>query len=207
MNELLERLEGRLRDGDTSQVATLVLAALVVTLAAVWPTPGSGSNESWYPFAQARSVVLALMALGYGASAAAEAPRRAVATGLMVVLFALLVLPLEVAAHAASYPATPLWWSLVSVPVAALGYLVLGVLVGRVVRAVRLGAFLPLLIPAAVVGLLALDLRLGWTVLNPLTSAVAVSPLHLLVMGALGVVGVGVASVAWKRDRGGEAYR
>ena len=207
MRELLERLEGRLRDGDTTQVATLVFAALVVTLATVWPTPGSGSNESWYPFAQARSVVLALMALGYGASAAAEAPRRAVVTGLMVVLFALLVLPLEVAAHAASYPATPLWWSLVSVPVATLGYVVLGVVVGRVVRAVRLGAFLPLLIPAAVVGLLLLDLRLGWTVLNPLTSAVAVSPVHLLVMGALGIVGVSVAGVAWRRERGREVHR
>jgi hypothetical protein len=63
----------------------------------------------------------------------------------------------------------------VSVPIAALGYLVLGVLLGRVVRAVRLGAFLPLVVPAVVIGLLLLDLRLGWTVLNPVTSATVVS--------------------------------
>lgn len=54
MNDLAVRLDARLRDGDAVQVATLVLAAFVVTLAVVWPTPGQGANESWYPFAQAR---------------------------------------------------------------------------------------------------------------------------------------------------------
>jgi hypothetical protein len=200
MSELVERVEGRLRDGDTTQVATLVLAALVVTLATTWPAPGSASNESWYAFAQARAVVLALLALGYGASAASETPKRATATALVVLLLAVLVVPLEVAAYAATYPATPLWWSLVSIPVATLGYLVLGVLLGRVIRAVRLGAFLPLLVPAVVIGLLVLDLRLGWTVLNPLTSAVLVSPWFLLVTSGLGTAGALVAALAWRRD-------
>ncbi len=200
MNALLTGLELRLRESDAIQVATLVFAALVVTLATVWPTPGTSANESWFAFAQMRSLVLALLALGYGASAAAESPRRAVATGLMVLLLSVLVLPLEVAAYAASYPATPLWWSLVSVPVAALGYLVLGALLGRVVRAVRLGAFLPLLVPAAVIGLLVLDLRLGWTVLNPLTSAVVVSPLYLSMMGLLGAGGIVFTVLRWRRE-------
>ncbi len=204
MSRLLFGLEDRLRDSDATQVATLVLAALVITLIAVWPTPGSGSNESWYAFAQTRSVVLALLALGFGASAAGEAPRRAVATALMVVLVALLVLPLEVASYAASYPATPLWWSLVSVPLATAGYFVLGLVLGRVAQSLRLRALLPLLVPAAVAGLLVLDIQLGWTVLNPLTSAVAVSPWHLAMMSALAVVGLGLASVGWRRaDRRG----
>lgn len=205
MSELLERLEHRLQDSDAMQVATLVLAALVVTLAAVWPTPGSGSNESWYAFAQMRSVVLALLALGFGASAAAEPPRRAFATALMVMVVAVLALPLEVAAYAASYPATPLWWSLVSVPVAAAGYLVLGALLGRLARFVRMGAFLPLLVPAAVAGLLVLDVQLGWTILNPLTAALVVSPWYLLTMTVLGLAGLLWLAFAWRRGHGKEA--
>ncbi len=201
MSELFARLEQRMREGDFPQVATLVFAALVVTLATAWPSPGNSANESWFAFAQTRSVILALLALGYGASAAVEPPRRAVATGLMTLLLAVLVLPLEVAAYAGSYPATPLWWSVVSVPVAALGYLVLGVLLGRAVRAVRLGAFLPLVVPAAVVGLLLLDLRLGWTVLNPVTSAIVVSPLYLIVMASLGLIGIAFAVMGWRRGR------
>jgi hypothetical protein len=201
MSELFARLEERLRESDVPQVATLVFAALVVALVTAWPSPGSSANESWFAFAQTRSVILALLALGYGASASAEAPRRAVSTGLLTVLLAVLVLPLEVAAYAGSYPATPLWWSLVSVPIAALGYLVLGVLLGRVVRAVRLGAFLPLVVPAVVIGLLLLDLRLGWTVLNPVTSATMVSPLYLVMMAALGLTGIAFAATGWRRQR------
>jgi len=200
VNDLVARLDARFRDGDAVQVATLVMAALVVTLATVWPTPGQGANESWYPFAQARSVILALLALGYGASAAAEPPRRAVVTGVMVLVIALVAIPFDVAAYAASYPATPLWWSLVSIPLAATGYLIAGVGLGRLARALRLGVMLPILVPATLAGLLFADLQLGWTVFNPLTSALAVSPLFVLAMGTLTLVGTVVAAVAWRNS-------
>jgi hypothetical protein len=187
-----------LRDGDAVQVATLVMAAAVITLATVWPTPGQGANESWYPFAQARSVILALLALGYGASAAAEPPRRAVATGVMVLIVALLAIPFDVAAYAASYPATPLWWSLVSIPLAAIGYLDRGRRLGRLARALRLGVVLPILVPATLAGLLFADVQLGWTVFNPLTSALSVSPWFVASMSMLSLVGVVAAAIAWR---------
>jgi hypothetical protein len=201
VNDLVARLDARFRDGDAVQVATLVMAALVVTLAAVWPTPGQGANESWYPFAQARSVILALLALGYGASAAAEPPRRAVVTGIMVLVVALVAIPFDVAAYAASYPATPLWWSLVSIPLAATGYLIAGVGLGRLARALRVGVMLPILVPATLAGLLFADLQLGWTVFNPLTSALSVSPWFALAMGTLTLVGAVAAAIAWRGSR------
>ena len=198
MTDLAARLDARFRDSDAVQVATLVMAALVVTLGFAWPTPGQGANESWYPFAQARSVILALLALGYGASAAVEPPRRAVVTGIMVLVVALVAIPFDVAAYAASYPATPLWWSLVSIPLAATGYLVAGVALGRLARALRFGVMLPILVPATLAGLLFADLQLGWTVFNPLTSALNVSPWFLVSMSTLSLVGVVAAVIAWR---------
>lgn len=199
MNDLTLRLDARLRDGDAVQVATLVMAALVIVLATVWPTPGQGSNEAWYAFAQARSVILALLALGYGASAAAEYGRRAVATACLVLVIALVTIPFEVAAYAASYPATPLWWSLVSIPAAAIGYVVAGVVLGRAARALRIGVMLPILVPATLAGLLFADLQLGWTVFNPLTAATNVAPWHLVAMGAFALGGLVAAAIAWRR--------
>lgn len=199
MNDLALRLDARMRESDAVQVATLVMAALVIVLTTVWPTPGQGSNEAWYPFAQARSVILALLALGFGASAAVEGGRRAVATACLVLVIALVTIPFEIVAYAGSYPATPLWWSLVSIPVAALGYVVAGVLLGHAARALRLGVMLPILVPATLAGLLFADLQLGWTVFNPLTAATSVAPWHLVAMGALAFGGLVFAAIAWRR--------
>jgi hypothetical protein len=186
--------EDRLRGSDVVQVATLVFAALVVTLVTVWPSTSGASNESWYGFAQVRAVILALLALGFGSSAVAEGPRRGVATAAAVAIMALLTVPLEIAAFAATYPATPLWWPLASIVVLPLGYFAIGLGLGRVARLLRLGAFLPLLVPGVVIGLLLLDVQLGWTVLNPLTAALVVSPVHAAVGGVLACVTLGWAA-------------
>lgn len=197
-----ERFEARLRDGDSVQVATLVLAAAVIALVTAWPTPGQSVNESWYTFAQVRSVLVALLALGYGASAAIEPLPRAVSTAAMVMVVALTLIPLEVAAYAASYPATPLWWPLATVPLAAAGYLVMGIGLGRVARALRIGAFLPLLVPTLVVGLVVIDVRFGWTTLNPLTAALEPAPRFAISMASLTLIGVVLAaSQALRRAR------
>lgn len=197
-----ERFEVRLRDGDSVQVATLVLAAAVIALVTAWPTPGQSVNESWYTFAQVRSVLVALLALGYGASAAIEPLPRAVSTAAMVMVVALTLIPLEVAAYAASYPATPLWWPLATVPLAAAGYLVMGIGLGRVARALRIGAFLPLLVPTLVVGLVVIDVRFGWTTLNPLTAALEPAPRFAISMASLTLIGVVLAaSQALRRAR------
>ena len=193
-----DHVEERLREGDSVQVATLVMAAAVIALVTTWPAPGQSTNESWYAFAQVRSVLVALLALGYGASAAAEAPARAWATAAMVMVVALTLIPLEIAAYAASYPATPLWWPLATVPLAAAGYLVMGIALGRLARYLRVGVLLPLLVPALVVGLVALDVSFGWTTVNPLTAALEPAPrfaLSMALLAAGGALAGGVAAV------------
>lgn len=202
MNAWRERLEERMRAGDSVQVSTLLLAAAVIALVTAWPSPGQTTNESWYTFAQVRSVLVALLALGYGASAATETPARALATAAMVMIVALTLIPLEIAAYAASYPATPLWWPLATVPLAAAGYLVMGIALGRVVRFLRVGVLLPLLVPALVVGLVALDVRFGWTTFNPLTAALEVAPRFAVSMGALAGIGLLAAVTSAARRRG-----
>jgi hypothetical protein len=199
---LVTSIETRLRANDVTQVATLVMAALVVTLAMAWPSTPGASNESWYGFAQARGVILALLALGFGATAAAERPRRAVASGIVALLLAVMALPLEVAAHAATYPATPLWWSFVGHTVAQSSYFVIGLALGHLATRARLRLFLPLLVPGLLVGLVMLDVRLGWTFLNPLTAPLQVSTTFAATATLVTVAGL---LWAWRRWRGSTA--
>jgi hypothetical protein len=192
-------LEARLRANDVTQVATLVFAALVVTLVTVWPSAPRSVNESWYAFAQTRGVVLALLALGFGATAAGESARRSVTTGLAVVLIALLTIPLEIAAYAASYPATPLWWSLTSIAVAPGAYFMLGLGLGAAASRLRLGAFLPLLVPGVLIGMLMLDIRLGWTMFNPLTASLHISGSYAAVTGTLAALALVWGWLRWRQ--------
>jgi hypothetical protein len=202
VNGLAATAVDRLRASDVTQVATLVMAGLVIALSTVWPSAGAGPNESWYGFAQARAVILALLALGFGASAALEPARRAVATAFAVLVISLLAVPLEVAAYAATYPATPLWWPLLGIVLAPGAYFVLGVGLGLVATKARLSAFLPLLVPAVVVGLLLLDVRLGWTVFNPLTAALQVSLPYAAATGVLSLLCLLWATQRWRHAQG-----
>jgi hypothetical protein len=180
----------RLRFGDLPQVGLLGLAAVAVALVATWPARPGLPHEGWYAVAQTRSVVVALIALGYGTVLPLEAPRRAAATALAVLVVALSALPFELAAHAASAPATPAWWAWVSAPTAVLGQLTLGAAIGTLARLLRLGSLLFLIVPAAVAGAVVLDVHAGATLLNPLTAALQVAPGFLVVHAALGALGV-----------------
>ena len=202
MQGFLAAVEARLRASDVTQVATLVFAALVVTLVTVWPGTPRRVNESWYAFAQTRGVILALLALGFGASAVRESAHRSVATAVAVALIALLVIPLEIAAYAATYPATPLWWSFVGIAIAPRGYCVLGVGLGTLAHRIRLAALLPLLVPGVLVGFLMLDLRLGWTVFNPLTASLHVSTRYAVVMAVLAAATLAWGSFRWRAGLG-----
>ena len=70
----------RLRTGDLPQVGLLALTAVAVALVASWPARPGLPHEGWYAVAQTRSVVVALVALGYGSGLFLEAPRRMAAT-------------------------------------------------------------------------------------------------------------------------------
>jgi hypothetical protein len=196
---LAEAASERLRATDLPQVGLLVLAAMVAALALAWPGRPGAPNEAWYAVAQTRSVLQSLLALGYGIGLAQEGPRRAVGTAIGVMVVALSTLPLELVAHVASVPATPAWWAWVMTPVAVAGQLAVGAGIGLIVRRLRLMAVAPLLVPAAVVGAVALDVRLGVTILNPLTAALIVSPGYLAVHAAAAIVGFTIAVVAARR--------
>lgn len=193
----------RLRSGDLPQFGLVLLAVLVATLVATWPARPGLPNESWYTVSQTRSVLVALLALGYGMGLALSTPRRAAGTALAVTLVAVTTLPLELAAHAGSAPATPAWWAWVVTPVATGGHLALGGFLGVVVRRLRLTALAPLLVPAVLIGGVAIDVRLGVTLLNPLTAALQVAPGHLAFHGA--TAAVGAAALAWAARRGRSA--
>lgn len=200
-------LEGgleRLRAGDLPQFGLLVLALLVATLMVTWPARAGLPNESWYTVSQTRSVLVALLALGYGMGLPLMSPRRALSTALAVLLLAITTLPLELVAHAGSAPATPAWWAWVATPIATAGHLALGGLLGIVIRRLRLTALAPLLAPAVLVGAIAIDVRLGVTLVNPLTAALQVAPGHLAFHGAAAFLGA--AALAWAGRRvGGDA--
>jgi hypothetical protein len=194
----------RLRAGDLPQFGLLVLALMVATLVVTWPARPGLPNESWYAVSQTRSVLVALLALGYGMGLPLASPRQAAATALAVLLLAITTLPLELVAHAGSAPATPVWWAWLATPVATAGHLALGGLLGVLVRRLRLTALAPLLAPAVLVGAVAIDVRLGVTLLNPLTAALQVAPGHLAFHGTAAVVGA--VALAWAaRRRGGAA--
>jgi len=201
---VVERGLERLRAGDLPQFGLLLLALLVATLVVTWPARPGLANESWYTVSQTRSVLVALLALGYGMGLPLATPRAAAGTVLAVSLLAITTLPLELVAHAGSAPATPAWWAWLVTPVATAGHLALGALLGIVVRRLRLTALAPLLAPAVLVGAVAIDVRLGVTLLNPLTAALQVAPGHLAFHGAAALLGA--AALGWAaRRRGGEA--
>jgi len=189
----------RLRTGDLPQFGLLVLALLVATLMVTWPARPGLPNESWYAVSQTRSVLVALLALGYGMGLPLVSPRRAAGTALAVSLLAITTLPLELVAHAGSAPATPAWWAWLVTPIATTGHLALGGLLGVLVRRLRLTALTPLLVPGILVGAIALDVRLGVTLLNPLTAALQVAPGHLAFHGAAALLGA--AALAWAARR------
>lgn len=200
-SRLAEAVSERLRVGELPQVGFLLLAALVVALGLAWPSVGN-PNEAWYAVAQLRSVLIALLALGYGMGLAAAGPTGAAGTAVGVLVVALSLLPLELVAHAGSVPATPAWWAWAATPVAVGGQLALGAGLGGLIRLLRLWVVAPLLVPAAVVGAVALDLRLGITLFNPLTAALQVAPGFLATHAALAAIGLAVAFVAVRRGWG-----
>jgi hypothetical protein len=199
---LAESASERLRATDLPQVGLLVLAAMVAALALAWPGRPGVPNEAWYAVAQTRSVLQALLALGYGIGLGPEGPRRAVGTAIGVLVVALSMLPLELVAHVGSAPATPAWWAWAMTPVAVAGQLAIGAGLGLLVRKVRLVAVAPLLVPAAVVGAVVLDVRLGVTVLNPLTAALVVTPAYLVVHALAAGIGLAIAVAAARRGWG-----
>jgi hypothetical protein len=185
----------RLRSADMLQVLALFLAAQLFVLAVRWPGAG-GSNEAWFALAQARMVLLSLAALGYGAAESAGSPRSRRATAGALLMFVILSAPIDVASYAASYPAVPFWWSSLLPLPETLAYFGVGLALGRVATWARVGALLPLLVPALLVAGIWADVRLGVDVFNPLTAVLQVSIVH-----AAAMISLASATAAWLARR------
>jgi hypothetical protein len=165
----------RLRQRDLLQALLALFALLIFALAVGWPGAGD-PNDSWSGVAQARSVAVMLLAVGFGVFGAAD-PKGWLETLLGLSLVVLLALPLEALAYAASYPAVPPWWTVAQPLLDTAAYFGIGLLLGRATR--RVPALWPLLPPLAFVGLLGLSVWLEQPLLNPVASALQVSGLHL----------------------------
>lgn len=198
---VVAELDARLRSSDMAQVGLLCLAAIGAALVVAWPARTGVPHEGWYVVAQTRSVTVALLALGYGTTLPFEAARRAWGTSLAVLTVAVSALPLELLAHSASVPATPAWWAWVVTPLAVAGQLTLGAAIGTVARFLRLGSLTFLLVPATLIGAVALDIRLGFTAFNPLTAALHVSPAYAAVHATLGLIGAAMLVLRTLRRR------
>jgi hypothetical protein len=182
---LFRLLAARLALPDAQQYLGLYLIALLFALVATWPTVGTVANDSWFALAYTRAAMLGLLGIGFGVTASPLARREQRLTALMLGCFALLALPFEVVAYAASYPATPLAWLLALPPLASLAMYSVGLVLGLLLDALRLRVVAPLIVPAALVAMVALDVGLGYNLVNPFTGAVRVSWAHLAILLAL----------------------
>jgi hypothetical protein len=180
---------------DAQQYLTLYLGALMFALLATWPTQGGASNDAWFTLAYVRAAGLGLLGLGFGVATQGAGRRDQLVGAAMLTCFALLGLPLELAAYAASYPATPLSWVLVLPVLSVIAMYALGLPVGRLLHSIRLTSLAPLVVPALLGGMVALDLGTGVSALNPITAAVRVSLHHLVLL----LVAVGCLALVWLR--------
>lgn len=173
----LAHLSGRLSEPDAQQYLALYLIALLFALLATWPAAGQPAvpNDAWFALAYTRAAALGVLGLGFGESSARAGRERIVSTAAMLSTLAVLALPLELAAFAASYPDTPLYWVLALPPLTALAMFALGVWLGKFLRLLRIAALAPLVIPGLLVGMVVLDVAVGINILNPFTGAVRVS--------------------------------
>lgn len=177
----------RLRQPDLLQAFFALAVLLIFALAVSWPGTGT-PNVSWTSVAQVRSVALMLVASYVGVFSAAGRTGR-LETLLALPLLALLALPLEALAYAASYPPVPVWWLVAQPLLDTAAYFGIGLVLGRATK--RVAALWPLLPPLIFVGLLGASVGLEQPLLNPLATAARVSWVHLAASAALALTTLG----------------
>lgn len=181
----LRAVARQLATPEAQQYLALYMIALLFALLASWPTTGTVSNDAWFSLAYTRAAALGLLGIGFGISSSRATRNDKALVAAMLGCFALLAIPLELSAYAASYPTTPLAWFLTLPALSALAMFAVGLLLGRLLELIRLRVLAPVVVPAVLVGMVAFDIAAGLNILNPFTGAVRVSWFHLATLLSL----------------------
>ncbi len=187
MTSSLGALSALLRREDMTQLFMGLLALLIFVLVISWPSDALETNNSWYALAQTKVAALALLGLAYGATSSPRSRTEQRLTLAALGCFHVLALPLETATYAASYPVTPLWWSLLACTLDIAAFFGVGLALGALLSKLRLRTLLPLVVPLILVGVVSFDVwASSWVaqpILNPFTAVAHVSALHLALAG------------------------
>jgi hypothetical protein len=185
--QFLRQISERFSRGDILQLALLFFVVLLFSFMFGWPSSNREANDAWFQLAQTRLFLLVLLALGFGSTVLAKEPTEQQSTLLALWYLALVSLPLELAAYAASYPSQRLSW-VISLPlVDTAAFYGLGLFLGQVIKVLRLELLLPLAIPSALVGIFALAIRFDLP-LNPLSALLNTDLSHLILMSFFAIM-------------------
>jgi hypothetical protein len=174
----MNALSTRLMRSDFIQLSTLFFAILLFSLMISWPQ-SQEENRSWYMLVQTRITGLTLLALGFGSQCAKAKKPEPLVTLLALLSLGVLTLPLEMAAYAASFPGTPLWWSLGITLLDTVAFFGLGVALAAVFHRLHLQALLPVVNLVIFVLFLTFDFGLPIVLMNSLLAVTVLSPYHL----------------------------
>jgi hypothetical protein len=177
----------RVKQPDVIQLLSLVFAVLTFVTLVRWQTGNLWFNDSWFAVTQVRIFALTLIALSYGGSCATNSKSQQRATCVVVLLFALTTSPFEVATYAASYPSVSLSSALFIPLLTATAFYGLGLCLGSALEVIRSRSLLPLAIIGILLGMVALDIKLGEHLVNPFTATIVPTWQNslLLVVGSM----------------------
>lgn len=198
------RVSTRLCQSDMLQFMTLLLVLLAFSLVVTWPTQALDSNDSWYALIHVEALAVSLLALGFGAFVSVTPQESAPATLGALLCFVVIGLPLTVGSYAASFPATPLGWSLAVLLLEPLAYFGIGLALGAAFAAARLRFLLPLMVPLLLGAMMMFDFWLGVPLFNPILGVSHIALSHLAMMALLSF-GTLIYLVRSTRSREGEA--
>lgn len=175
-------LNERLGKNDFIQISLGFFILLLATLAFTWPALRETANNSFFSVALVRLLGLLILAISFGSAETRKTKTEQALSFLAILLLAIASIPFEVATYVVSFPDIPLYWSLIIGLVDPMAYYGFGLIFGHLLRFLRLGGLMPLVIPLVLVGFIFIDIPLGVSLFNPLSSIDTINLLHFFLM-------------------------
>ena len=174
-------LSNRLVRSDFIQLSSLFFIIMVFGLMTSWPQ-GNEENRSWFILVQTRIICMTLLGLGYGTQTLKLSKTEQRTTLLALLILGVLSIPLEVACYAASFPGTPLWWSLGITLLDTIAFFGMGLGLSKMFHLLRLQALLPVVNMVLLVLFITFDFGIKTVIVNPLLAVTLLSPFHFAAM-------------------------